>query len=121
MKDGIESVIIQNQTTVEPEVVQFPFREAANTSLPSLASLQEVSIEQLIQVNAKVSSMTGVKTLNSRYGHTLQKHEVVLVDHTTSIKLILWQEHCDKLGKVKTYSLQNIRLKESNGTRYLNN
>lgn len=32
----------------------------------------------------------------------------------------MWREHCDKLEMKKTYSLQNTRLKESNGTRYLN-
>ena len=79
-----------------------------------------MSTEQLVQIKAKVSNISGIKQLESRYGQTLQKQEVILVDHTTLIKLILWQEHCDKLETEKTYSLQNIRLKESNGTRYLN-
>ena len=49
-----------------------------------------------------------------------KEQEVILVDHTTSIKLIRWQEHCNKLEDQKTYALQNLRLKESNGLRYLN-
>ena len=71
-------------------------------------------------VKAKVSSITGVKTINSRYDHPLKKQEVLLVDHTTSIKLVLWQEHCDKREDQKTYNLQNLRLKETDGIRYLN-
>ena len=74
----------------------------------------------MLDVKAKVSSITAVKTINSRYGYALQRQEVILVDHTTSIKLILWQEHCNKLEDQKTYALQNLRLKESNGSRYLN-
>ena len=121
IKDDVESIIIQNNTTVQPVVVPFVYKDAAiSSSLQSLASLQEVSKEQLVDVKAKVSSITGVKTINSRYGDALQKQEVILVDHTTSIKLILWQEHCNKLENQKTYALQNLRLKESNGARYLN-
>ena len=120
-KDDIESIIIQNNTTVQPVVVPFVYQDAAtSSSLPSLSSLQEVSKEQLVDVKAKVSSITAVKTINSRYGYALQRQEVILVDHTTSIKLILWQEHCNKLEDQKTYALQNLRLKESNGSRYLN-
>ena len=121
IKDDVESIIIQNNTTVQPVVVPFVYQDAAtSSSLPSLSSLQEVSKEQLVDIKAKVSSITAVKTINSRYGYALQRQEVILVDHTTSIKLILWQEHCNKLEDQKTYALQNLRLKESNGSRYLN-
>lgn len=69
----------------------FGYEDAAvNSSLPSIASLQEVSTEQLVQIKAKVSNMSGIKQIESQYGQTLQKQEVILVDHTTSIKLILW-------------------------------
>ena len=106
---------------MEPVTMPFAYEDAAVSSLlPSLASLQEVSTEQLVQIKAKVSNMSGIKQIESHYGHTLQKQEVILIDHTTSIKLILWQEHCDKLEMEKAFSLQNIRLKESNGTQYLN-
>ena len=88
--------------------------------MPSLSPLQEVSKEQLVDVKAKVSSITGVKTINSRYEHPLKKQEVLFVDHTTSIKLVLWQEHCDKLEDQKTYNLQNLRLKETDGICYPN-
>ena len=44
-----------------------------------------------------------------RYDHPLKKQEVILVDHTTSIKLLLWQEHCNKLEDKKTYALQDSR------------
>lgn len=100
--------------------VPIPHEHAeVSSSLPSLATLQEVSIVQLVQIKAKASNITGIKQIKGCYGQTLQTQEVILLDHTTSIKLILWQEHCDKLKKEKTYS-QNIQLKESNATRYLN-
>lgn len=100
--------------------VPFPHEHAeVSSSLPSLATLQDVSIVQLVQIKAKASNITGIKQIKGCYGQTLQTQEVILLDHTTSIKLILWQEHCDKLKKEKTYS-QNIQLRESNATRYLN-
>lgn len=53
-KDGIQSIIIQKNTTMEPVTVPFAFQHAAvSPSLPSIASLQEVSVEQLVQIKAK--------------------------------------------------------------------
>ena len=116
IKDDIESTITQNNTSVEPVALPYVYKDATITSsLPSLSSLQEVSKEQLVDVKAKVSRNTGVKTINRHYDHPLKKHEVILVDHTTSIRLVLWQEHRDKLEDPKTYALQNTRLKETNG------
>ena len=46
------------------------------------------------------------------YDHPLKKQEVVLVDHNTFIKLVLWQEHCDKLEDQKTQGDQQTLLSE---------
>lgn len=94
------------RSTVEMELrvltVPFPYEHAeVSSSLPSLATLQEVSIVQLVQIKAKASNITGIKQIKGCYGQTLQTQEVILLDHTTSIKLIMWQENCDKLHKEK--------------------
>ena len=47
----------------------------------------------------------------------LKKREVILVDHTTSIKLVLWQEHCDKLEDQKTQGDQWNPLPEHSKVR----
>lgn len=96
IKDDIESIIIQNNTSVEPVALPYVYKDATiSSSLPSLSSLQEVSKERLVDVKAKVSSISRVNTFigNSCYDHPVKKHEVILIDHTTSIKLVLWQEH----------------------------
>lgn len=68
-KDGIQSIIIQNNTTMEPVTLPFAFQHAAvSQSLPSIASLQEVSVEQLVQIKAKVSNISGIKQIATRYG-----------------------------------------------------
>ena len=121
IKDDVETIIIQNNTSAEPVALPYVYKDATiSSSLPSLSSLQEVSKEQLVDVKAKVSSITGVKTINSCYDHPLKEQEVLFVDHATSIKLALWQEHWDKLEDQKTYNLENLRLAETNGIRYLN-
>ncbi|RMX52171.1 hypothetical protein pdam_00019879 [Pocillopora damicornis] len=54
IKDDIESIIIQNNTTVQPVVVPFVYQDVAtSSSLPSLSSLQEVAKEQLVDVKAE--------------------------------------------------------------------
>ena len=61
MKDGIKSIIIQNSGTIEPVPMSFVNEHAeVSSSLPSLATLQEVSTEQLVQVKGKVSNITGM-------------------------------------------------------------
>ncbi|XP_068726907.1 uncharacterized protein [Montipora capricornis] len=121
IKDEVESVVIQNNTKMQPVVLPFSYKDISMmSSLPSLASLQDVSLEQLVEVKAKLTRLTAVKTQNNRFGQPLQKQEAILVDHTTSIKVILWQEHCNTLTEEKTYRLKNLRIKESYGTRYLN-
>ena len=110
IKDDVESIIIQNNTTVQPVVVPFVYQDAAtSSSLPSLSSLQEVSKEQLVDIKAKVSSITAVKTINSRYGYALQRQEVILVDHTTSIKLILWQTRRSKDLRLTESQTQRVQ------------
>ena len=74
------------------------------SSLPSLASLQDVSLEQLVEVKAKLTRLTAVKTQNNRFDQPLQKQEAILVDHTTSIKVILSQEHCNTLTESKKHT-----------------
>ncbi|CAH3172628.1 unnamed protein product [Porites lobata] len=74
------------------------------SSFISLASLQDVSLEQLVEVKAKLTRLTAVKTQNNRFGQPLQKQEAILVDHTTSIKVILWQEHCNTLTEEKKHT-----------------
>ena len=95
VKDGIESIIIiYNNPTIEPATVSFPHNHAEeSSSLPSLATLQVASIEQWVQIKTKVSNITGIKEIKGRYGQTLQKQEVILVDHTISVKFVLRQEH----------------------------
>ena len=120
-KDGVESIIIQKNTTSQPTVLPFPYQDNnVASALSNLASLQDVSLEQLVEVQAKLIHLGAVKKQNTRYGQSLLKQEVILVDHTTSIKLVLWQDHCEKLSDGKTYHLKNLRLKKTSGTRYLN-
>ena len=64
IKDDIESIIIQNNTSVEPVALPYVYKDATiSSSLPSLSSLQEVSKERLVDVKAKVSSISRVNTI----------------------------------------------------------
>lgn len=105
IKDEVESVIIQNNTKMQPVVLPFLYKDISMmSSLPSLASLQDVSLEQLVEVKAKLTRLTAVKTQNNRFDQPLQKQEAILVDHTTSIKVILSQEHCNTLTENKKHT-----------------
>ena len=63
IKDEVESVVIQNNTKMQPVVLPFSYKDiSVMSSLPSLASLQDVSLEQLVEVKAKLTRLTAVKT-----------------------------------------------------------
>ena len=73
-KDGKESVITQNKTTIQPTPVSFAFEDQSTTSsMTTLASLQDVSSEQLVEVKAKVTKISAVKHQTTRHNQTLQK------------------------------------------------
>ena len=49
------------------------------------------------------------------------KQELVIVDPTASVKVILWEQFLDTLKEDQTYVFKNLRLKrENNGSMYLN-
>ena len=63
IKDEVESVVIQNNTKMQPVVLPFSYKDISiMSSLPILASLQDVSLEQLVEVKAKPTRLTAVKT-----------------------------------------------------------
>lgn len=58
----------------------------------TIASLNEVAPEQLINVKAEIAEVSAVKTIKTQYQGTLKKQEVLIRDSTSSIKLVLWKK-----------------------------
>lgn len=82
--------------------------------------LRRVAPEQLVSLTVEVAHLAPVKTINTQYGSTLKKQELVARDTSGSIKLILWQEYVESLQESKTYRLQNVRVKISKDETYIN-
>ena len=82
--------------------------------------LRRVAPEQLVSLTVEVAHVAPVKTINTQYGSTLKKQELVVRDTSGSIKLILWQEYVESLQESKTYRLQNVRVKISKDETYIN-
>ncbi len=82
----------------------------APLSVTSLASLNQVSAEQLVTVKAKVAKVSGSKKISSQRGSSghLTKQEIVIVDSTASMKVILWEQFVDCLEVDQTYLLKNL-------------
>ncbi len=120
-RHGSNDVIINNYTSVTPtagESVLFEY-QAMSSGVATISSLQNVSLEQLVCLHAKVLDLTSVKILHTAHG-PLKKQDGVLVDETSSIKIMLWEDDVEKLEKGQTYILRNLRLKESCGEKYVN-
>ena len=115
-------VIINNYTSLTPtssESITFQYQPMPTSAVAIISSLQNVSLEQLVTVHAKVLELSAVKVLHTAHG-SLKKQEGILVDETSSIKIILWESEVEKLEKGETYIFRNLRLKESRGEKYVN-
>ncbi|CAB4003729.1 Hypothetical predicted protein [Paramuricea clavata] len=115
-------VIINNYTSVTPassESITFKYQPMVTSAVATISSLQNLSLEQLVSVHAKVLELSSVKVLHTAHG-PLKKQEGVLVDETSSINIILWESEVEKLEEGQTYILSNLRLKESHGEKYVN-
>ena len=96
-KKGSNDVVINNNTSIESvHALNFAHQELSTPNMSTISSLQKVSLEQLISVHAKVVKLSAVKSLQTSQG-SLKKQEAVIVDETSSIKLVLWENHVDCL------------------------
>ena len=107
-----EDVVIDKGTKVTPvnESIGFEHIDLSPSSITSQASLNQVSAEQLVTVKAKVVKVSGSKKISSQRsssGH-LKKQEIVIVDPTASMKVILWEQFIDCLEVEQTYMLKNL-------------
>ena len=112
-------IIINNNTAMSPAKVSFSRQEICASTLSTISSLQNVSLEQMVNLHSHVWQLSRVKMISSA-GRSLKKREGVLIDETNSIKVILWENHVDKLEEGRTYNLRNLQLKESHGDKYVN-
>ena len=114
-----KDVIINNNTAITLTQVPFKCKEICSSSVSTISSLQNVSLEQLVNLHAFVSQLSAAKVISCISG-PLKKQEGVLVDETSSIKVVLWESHVDQLQQGDTYILSNLRLKECRGEKYVN-
>jgi hypothetical protein len=120
-----ENVVIDRASKVTPigDDVGFEHIEMTPPSVTSLLSLNQVSSEQLVTLKAKVMKISGSKkiTTSRNPNSPLVKQELVIVDPTVSVKVILWEQFVDTLKEDQTCVFKNLRLKrENNGSMYLN-
>ena len=83
--------------------------------------LQPSNVERFRRASRMFAHVAPVKTINTQYGSTLKKQELVVRDTSGSIKLILWQEYVESQQESKTYRLQNVRVKISKDETYIIN
>ena len=73
------------------------------SAVATISSLQNVSLEQLVTVHAKVLELSAVKVLHTAHG-SLKKQEGILLDEKSSIKIILWESEVENWRRGKHIS-----------------
>ena len=85
------------------------FKCAEITGQVKICNISKCAIGQLIHIKAMV---TQLKDITIVAGKDLRLRESVAVDETGTIKLLLWEDHCDKIQDGLTYNFINLRVKE---------
>lgn len=102
-----ENVLMDRNIIIEEVTADFPRREMPTTT--NLLSILKICVGQLTSVTAKVASIEPTKTINKN-GEELVLQEVMLVDPSGTMKLVLWQEFVELLVAGETYSFQDVRV-----------
>ena len=117
-----EDLVIHRMTTATPvSEVLFPITEELQKNAPiTIASLQKLAPEQLVDFKAEVCAVSAMEKVIFQGKDPLRKQEVVLRDEIASVKLVLWGDCVDTLDVKVTYNFENLRLKVGRTERYLN-
>ena len=121
-KYGTTDIVIQKYTNVVP--TEAPELEALyqqqTSSYATISSLQDVAPNQLITVKAKLLQLSATKNVIMHDSKPVKKQEGIIVDTTSYMKIVLWAQYTGNLQESNTYIFTNLRLKQSNGLKYLN-
>ena len=91
-----EDLVIHRMTTATPvSEVLFPIIEELQKNAPiTIASVQKLAPEQLVDFKAEVCAVSAMEKVIFQGKDPLRKQEVVLRDETASVKLVLWGGLC---------------------------
>ena len=108
-------------TLANQDDVDFLFNaNMSKDSIVTLKGLEELASGQLVNFKAKVSEIRGSVQHTTKTGESIPKQEIILLDGTRSMKLILYADYVDGLAEGKSYFIQNARLNIVDSKCYLN-
>ena len=116
-KYGRQDIVINKYTTLTPCTASFPYKSLNN--ITSIASLSQVTPDQLVSIKGQLLQLSGIKTLVLQ-SNPVKKQEDYISDPTDFIKLVLWGDHAGTLDQGQTYYFDKIRVKVVHQERYLN-
>ena len=109
-----EDILMDRNVIIAEVTTDFPRREMPSAT--NLLSILKICVGQLTSVTAKVASMEPIKTIKKN-GEELVLQEIMLVDPSGAMKLVLWQEFTDLLIVGETYSFQDVGVKQNKFTK----
>ena len=125
--DASDDVIITKWTQITPvekDQIKFSYSDelAASTSGDpvNLSAIHNLAGEQLICVKGQAASISGIKMVATQHSGNTKKQEVIILDPTAFVKLILREKYVNSLEINKTYLFKNVRVKVNKYERYLN-
>ena len=80
-----------------------------------LAGLQLKHVYARVSVNLRAQKLADLETVHTGK----QKQDVYVADHSSTAKVILWEEQVGILHDKTSYKLENFVVREFGGTKYL--
>ena len=112
-------VMLKNSTQIvkSPKIIEIPDEE----DIPEIPAVITLSQIQHVQQYQKVS--TDVKVLVKRepifVSTGKMKQDVIVADHTSTMKVTLWEDYVNVMEEDKSYSLTDFVVREYNYRQYL--
>jgi len=112
-------VMLKNSTQIvkSPKVIEVPDEEDI-PEIPAVITLSQIRhIQQFQKVSTEVKVLVKREPIYVSTGK--MKQDVIVADHTSTMKVTLWEDYVDFMEEDKSYSLTDFVVREYNCHQYL--
>ena len=117
--EQMEEFKVLKQAKIVPTKTTFQYNTAIGSSLHTVEEALSGGLYKTIDIKVKVMSKATNKQAIVYNGKQIMKVDCIVADHTNTIKLVLWEEHIDKVDCGKTYLFKTVKIRIFDDTKYL--
>ena len=111
---------VGKKSKILPARLDFTFNATFSNRYHTLEQTLQASVFETVDVKVKILTKSDDKQPILKEGTTKFKIDSIIADHTSSMKLVIWESCFDKIHASKCYHIQNCRINIFDDSKYLN-